>query len=126
MRSLLFLLFHLLTTLAKLLGPGGIKTVLAENLLIKHRLLVLNRNRCRAPALSPGDRICLGWLSLFITPRRLLRAAVAIEPSTLLRFHRALKQRKYWRLFSSRHRDKPGAPRTFHRIDPGHRGDQTE
>ncbi len=109
MRSLLFLLIHLLTTLARLLGPGGIKSVVAENLLMKQQLLVMKRSRRRAPALSPVDRCCLGWLSLFITPRRLLRAAVVIKPSTLLSFHRALIKRKYSLLFSSsRHGDKPG------------------
>lgn len=108
MRSLLFLFIYFLTTLAKLLGPGGIKAVHAENLLIKQQLLVINRTRYRAPALSPVDRVCMGWLSLFITPRRLLRAAVVIKPATLPRFHRALIQRKYRLLFSSRHGDKPG------------------
>lgn len=108
MRSLLILLVHALTTLARLLGPGGIRSVLAENLLIKQQLLVINRSRHRAPALSPMDRFCLGWLSLFITPRWLLRAAVLIQPSTLLKFHQALIKRKYRLLFSSRHGDKPG------------------
>jgi transposase InsO family protein len=108
MRSFLFLLIHLLTTLAKLLGPGGIKAVLAENLLIKQQLLVIHRSRHRAPALSPIDRIFMGWLSLFIIPRRLLRAAVVIKPSTLLRFHQALKMRKYRLLFSSRRQGQPG------------------
>ncbi len=111
MRSFLFLLIHLLTTLAKLLGPGGIKAVLAENLLIKQQLLVINRSRHRAPALSPIDLIFMGWLSLFIIPRRLLRAAVVIKPSTLLRFHQALIKRKYRLLFSSRPGDKPGPQR---------------
>ena len=39
MRSLLLLLVHAFTTVARLLGPGGIKAVLAENLLIKQQLL---------------------------------------------------------------------------------------
>lgn len=108
MRSSLILFIHFLTTLSKLLGPGGIKAVLAENLLIKHQLLVSNRSRRRAPALSQADRIFMGFWSTFIKPQRLLRAAVIIKPSTLLKFHRALKQRKYRLLFSSRHGDKPG------------------
>lgn len=110
MRSFLFLLFHLLGTLAKLLGPGGLKAVLAENLLIKHQLLVLNRARQRAPALSPGDRLFLGFWSTFLKPQRLLRAAVVIKPATLLRFHQALIRRKYHLLFSSRRRGKSGPP----------------
>ncbi len=110
MRSLLFLFIHCLTTLAKLLGPGGIQSVVAENLLLKHQLLILNRSRRRAPTLAPVDRIYLGWLSLFLSPRRWLRAAVVIKPSTLLRFHQALMKRKYRLLFSSRRRGKPGSP----------------
>jgi len=38
MRSFLFLLIHLLTPLARLLGPGGIQSVLAENLLTKQQV----------------------------------------------------------------------------------------
>jgi hypothetical protein len=35
---------HLLTVIARLLGPGGAKAVLAENLLLKHQLLIVNRS----------------------------------------------------------------------------------
>ena len=34
MTDAIYLLFHLLTTLAKLIGPGGSRTVIAENLLM--------------------------------------------------------------------------------------------
>jgi transposase InsO family protein len=108
MKAVLLLFAHFLTTLARLLGPGGLQAVLAENLLIKHQLLVLNRSRQRAPTLSPLDRMFLGFWTLFMKPRRLLRAAVVIRPSTLLKFHQALKQRKYRWLFSSQQRDQPG------------------
>jgi len=47
---------HLLTTVAKLLGPGGGKAVIAENLLLKQQLLVVTRSRRRAPNLSNTDR----------------------------------------------------------------------
>ena len=108
MRSLLLLLIHVLVTIARLLGPGGMRSVIAENLLLKHQLLVLRRSRQRAPALSPMDRICMGWLSLFLKPRRWLQTAVAIKPSTLLKFHQALIKRKYRLLFSSQRHGKPG------------------
>jgi hypothetical protein len=45
MKDLLVLLVHLLTTLAKLLGPGGAKAIVADNLLIKQQLLIVNRSR---------------------------------------------------------------------------------
>jgi hypothetical protein len=35
MKDIIYLLFDLLTTLAKLLGPGGSRTVIAANLLLK-------------------------------------------------------------------------------------------
>jgi len=45
MKDLLVLLAHLLTTIAKLLGPGGARTVVADSLIMKQQLLVLNRSR---------------------------------------------------------------------------------
>ncbi len=108
MTNLLVLLAHLLTTVAKLLGPGGTRAVVADSLLLKQQLLVLNRSRRRAPNLFALDRILLGFWSLFLNPRRIQRAAVILRPSTLLRFHEALKKRKYRLLFSSRRQGKPG------------------
>ena len=101
MKDLLVLLVHLLTTIAKLLGPGGAKAVVADSLLMKQQLLVINRSRRRAPNLSALDRFLIGFWSLFLNPRRLQRAAVIIRPSTLLKFHDILKKRKYRLLYSS-------------------------
>jgi hypothetical protein len=108
MKDLLLLLAHLLITAAKLLGPGGARTVVAESLLIKQQLLVIHRSRRRAPNLATLDRILFGFWSLFLSPRRIARAAVIVQPSTLLRFHEALKRRKYRLLFSPRRSAKPG------------------
>ena len=82
-----------MTSVAKLLGPGGGRTVIAESLAVKHQLLILNRFRRRAPNLSTLDRILLGFGSLFLSPRRICRVAVIIRPATLQRFHDALKKR---------------------------------
>jgi len=41
MKDMVFLLIHLLTTLAKLLGPGGAKTIVADILLMKQQLLII-------------------------------------------------------------------------------------
>ena len=35
MRDLLILLVHLIATLARLLGPGGLRSVVAESLLVR-------------------------------------------------------------------------------------------
>jgi transposase InsO family protein len=98
----------LLTTIAKLLGSGGARSVVADSLLMKQQLLIVRRTRRRAPKLSPLDRFLLGFWSLFLSKRRIQRAAVILQPSTLLRFHDLLKKRKYQRLFSSSSKRKPG------------------
>ena len=59
MKELMILLVHLLSTVARLVGPGGAKGLVAENLLIKRQFLT--RSRQRAPNLRPctlprGDR----------------------------------------------------------------------
>ena len=108
MKDLLVLLAHLLTTIAKLLGPGGARAIVADSLLMKQQLLVINRSRRRAPNLTAIDRILLGFWSLFLSPHGIRRAAVILKPSTLLKFHDILKNRKYRLLYSSGRKGKPG------------------
>src|SRR5215813_8603764 len=108
MRHLIILVVHLITTVLRLVRPGGLRAVVAESVLAKHQLLILNRSRQRAPNLRVLDRLLAGFCSLWIQPRRLSRNAIAFKPSTLLNFHRTLVQRKYRLLFSSKQRVKPG------------------
>jgi transposase InsO family protein len=108
MKEVFYLLFHLLTTLAKLIRPGGSRAVIAENLLLKQQLIIHSRSRQRAPNLTTQDRALLGFWSLFLNPRRIARSAIIIKPSTLLRFHNALKKRKYRNLYSPGGGRKPG------------------
>jgi transposase InsO family protein len=102
MKNVFCLLFALLTTLAKLLRPGGRRAVIAENLLLKQQLIIHSRSRQRAPNLTTQDRTLLGFFSLFMNPRRIARSAIIIGPSTLLSFHSALKKQKYRLLYSPR------------------------
>ena len=108
MKVILFLLAHLLSRVIRLTGTGGARAVLAENLLLRHQLLVLRRNRRRAPRFSPADRLLQGFASSFLHPRRLLRTAIILRPTTLLRFHRGLRDLKYRLLYSSPRQRKPG------------------
>jgi putative transposase len=71
MKHPLILLAHLLTTAAKLLGSGGAQAIVADSLLMKQQLLVINRSRRRAPNLSALDRLLLGFWSLFLNTRRI-------------------------------------------------------
>src|SRR4051794_33607294 len=102
MKHLLLTLLHLAVITAKLCGPGGVRAVIVENLLLKQQLIVLRRARQRAPNLTLSDRPLCGFGSLFLSPGRIRKVAIALRPSTLLAFHQALVRRKYHRLFSSR------------------------
>jgi transposase InsO family protein len=111
MNDLLLALLHLAVMTARLCGPGGVRTVIAENLLLKQQLIVLRRARKRAPNLALSDRLLCGFGSLFLSPGRIRKVAIAVRPSTLLAFHQALVGRKYHRLFSSSHCPKKPGPK---------------
>jgi hypothetical protein len=98
---------------ARLAGPGGARAVVAESVLVKQQLLILNRSRRRSLNLRLSERVVAGLCTLFMRPSRLVRVAVVLKPSTLLRLHRVLTTRKYRRLFSSRASNSP-APRAPH------------
>src|SRR5215467_7901551 len=108
MRDAILLCVHTFSVISRLVRPGGVCSVVAESVILKHQLLILNRSRRRAPNLRISDRFIAGLCSLFVKPRRLARTAVVLKPSTLLNFHRALVQRKYRLLFSPKRRSKPG------------------
>jgi len=108
MRAYLLLFLELLRLIALLLRPGGYRAIVAENLLLKHQLIVHSRSHKRVPKLSALDRELLGFWTTFLAPRRLLRAAILIKPATLLKFHSALVKKKYRLLYTARSRIKPG------------------
>jgi putative transposase len=102
MSNLVILFIHFLATLARLLGPGGVRSIVAESLILKHQLLIVARSRQRSPNLCTSDRILAGLMALLVRPTRLLRSAIVLKPSTLL------GQQKYRVLFSPNRRRKPG------------------
>ena len=108
MRHLFILIIHFMATVVKVVRPGRVRAVVAESVLAKHQLLILNRSRRRAPNLRLLDRLIAGFCSLWIQRRRFARVAIAFRPSTLLIFHRALVQRKYRLLFSPKLKGRPG------------------
>jgi putative transposase len=111
MRNLLLMMLHLAVVAARLCGPGGVRAVIAENLLLKQQLIVLRRARRRAPNLTRSDRLICGFGSLFLNATRIRKLAIALRPSTLLAFHQALVRRKYRLLFSARSRPKKPGPK---------------
>src|SRR5262245_23631530 len=88
--------------------PGGLRAVVAESVLMRHQLLILNRGRKRAPNLRVSDRTIAGLCTLLMRPARVLRSSIVLRPSTLLHFHHVLIQRKYRMLFSPKRGRRPG------------------
>ncbi len=108
MRDLAVLFLHLIVTIVRLAGPGGARSIVAESVLARQQLLIVNRSRKRSPNLRVSDRIVAGLCAFLIRPARLMRSAIVLKPSTLWRLHQALKNRKYRLLFSPKLREKPG------------------
>ncbi len=108
MREIIELSIHFICTLFKLLKPGGVKVVMAESMATKQQLIVMSRGKKRAPKLTTLDRFYFGFLAYFIGENRLQKVAVILKPATILRFHKALVQRKYSKLYSNKTKRKPG------------------
>ena len=101
------LLIHFATTVFKLLKPGGVKVVMAETIVMKQQLIIMNRRRKRVPSLKTSDRFLFGALAMLIGERRLQIVAVILKPATVLAFHKALVKRKYSVLYSNRVKETP-------------------
>jgi hypothetical protein len=86
--ELLLTLLHLAVMTAKLRGPGGVRAVMAENLLLKQQLIVLRRARQRAPNLALSDRLICALGSLFLSPGRIGKVAIGVRPRRSWRFIR--------------------------------------
>ncbi|HJR68945.1 MAG TPA: integrase core domain-containing protein [Gammaproteobacteria bacterium] len=108
MRELAILLVHLIATLTKCLRPNGVRAVVAESLLLKQQLIVLNRSRERAPNLRAVARVIAAGCAAFMSRARLLKSAVVLRPATILGFHRALVAGKYRLLFTPKRGGQPG------------------
>lgn len=82
MRHLAVLFIHFMAVLARLLGPGGFRSIVAESLLLRHQLLVVNRSRQRSP-----NPIRHRWLLDFskIRTRCGIRSTSAQTPNEIIR-----------------------------------------
>ncbi len=108
MKHFCILIFYFIRSLMMMCKPGGAKGMVAENLILRHQLIIIGRRHKKAPNLRFWDRLCLAFLASIINPKRLIRTAVIIKPSTLIKLHKALIKRKYSALFSAKTRRKPG------------------
>lgn len=65
-----------LLAIAKILRPGGARGLVAENLMLKQQMIVLNRGRKKVPALSTTDRLFFGFFGTIIERRRLVKCCL--------------------------------------------------
>src|SRR5499427_8906549 len=84
MRNVLLTLLHLAVVAARLCGPGGVRAVIAENLLLKQQLIVLRRARRRAPNLTRSVRLLCGFTSLFLNPPRIRKLAIVLDRKSVV------------------------------------------
>ena len=80
MRALLNFLATVLAAAARLLRPEGLDGLVAENLLLKHQLVIQNRGRRRAPRVGPIDRLALGLGAFLLQPSRKSRSSFGRLP----------------------------------------------
>ena len=81
MRDFAIVFVHLIVTLARLARLGGLRSVVAESVLVRHQLLILNRGCKRAPNLRATDRIIAGLCALFMRPARVVQASTNLSIS---------------------------------------------
>ena len=108
MIKLIAFIFSYIVLCLRLLSPGGMRAIAAENMVLRQRLITLSRNQKRAPKSTFFEKITFGLFVSMINSRHLTRIAIILKPVTLLKFHRALVSRKYRLLFSNKSSKKPG------------------
>ena len=59
------LFLHLIVTVVRLARPGGLRSVVAESLLVKHQLRILNRGREPDAQVQPRGQRCLEDINNF-------------------------------------------------------------
>src|SRR5438477_11944262 len=100
MRDIFTLFLHAVVTIIRLVQPGGLRSVVAECVLMRHQVLILNRGRKRAPNLRSSDHIIAGLCTLLMRPTRVVRSSIVLQTSTLLNFPKMLVKQKYRPLLS--------------------------
>jgi hypothetical protein len=84
MMNLLLIFLHVAVMTAKLCGPGGVRAVIAENLLLKQQLIVLRRTRQRAVVRQNSSNVAdeTLWLGLDSRVAQSARLNVTSAPPT--------------------------------------------
>jgi len=102
-------------TIISLLRTGGLRSVVAEMVLLRSQIIILKRKNPKISKLTPWQRLVLGSAANFLSRKRFEKLSIAVSPATILRFHRLLVKQKYSRLYSSssKHAGRPPKSRTI-------------
>jgi len=65
MKTIVLITLHILMMLFKLCLPGGLRKIIAENIVIKQQLIVVKRSQKKCPNLSPVERLLFGAYKKF-------------------------------------------------------------
>jgi putative transposase len=112
MPKFITLLLHFIRIAIMLFKPNGTRSLMAENLMLRKQLVKLSRKHQRSPRLSFADRVMLAVLIHFVKSSRLLKSAIIIKPATILKFHKALINKKH-RIFFCKITKKTWTKRTI-------------
>ncbi len=107
MMKLIALIFSYIVLCLRLLSPGGIRAVAAENIVLRQQLITLSGTQKRAPRLTFFEKITFGLLASMISVKCLTKISIILKPAKLLKFHKALVNRKYRLMFSNKSAKKP-------------------
>jgi hypothetical protein len=124
MCDLIILSVHVITTVLRVGRPGGVRTVIAESVLTKHQLLILNRSRRRAPNLRILDRLIAGFCSLWIRPEKASSRCDRVPTLDISEFSSRPGSAKVPTAVLAKAANKARPQRPNGRLDPRCRGDE--
>lgn len=95
MNLLFSVLAAIISTLLLLLERKGVRSVVAEMVLLRSQLIILKRKSPKISRLTPLQRLILGATAHFIPKGRIGKISILLSPATILKFHKFLVQKKY-------------------------------
>lgn len=90
------------STILSFCRRGGLRSVVAEMVLLRAQLIILKRKSPKVSKLTPLQRFILGSAVHFIPKGRIGKISILLSPATILKFHKFLVQKKYSKLYGSR------------------------
>ena len=81
-KDFFILMAMLLSTIFKILKPGGIKSIVAENIAIKQQLILVKRKSkiTKSPPLSPLQKVFFALIAFLLPKEQTRSMAVILKP----------------------------------------------